>query len=353
MKNLPMSSMERMLTTISHKEPDRVPIFLLLTMQGARELGMSIKEYFSKAENIVSGQLKLRAKYQNDCLLSFFYAAIEVEAFGADVIYIEDGPPNAGAPIIRNAEDINNLRVPDIENTACLQKVLQATELLKESAGDDVPIVGVSVSPFSLPVMQMGFEKYIELIHESPKLHEKLMDVNTEFCVAWSNAQLAAGATTICYFDPVSSPTITPKSMYAEKGARIARNSISRIKGPTVTHLASGRGKPILKQLIETGTHGFGASMLEDLAEIKAECKGKIAVIGNLNGIEMRRWTPEEAEEMVKATIAKAAPGGGFILSDCHGEIPWQVSEETLHAISAAVKKWGNYPLSWIADYAS
>jgi len=42
MKPNSMTSMERVLTTLSHKEPDRVPLFLLATMHGAKELGLSI-----------------------------------------------------------------------------------------------------------------------------------------------------------------------------------------------------------------------------------------------------------------------------------------------------------------------
>lgn len=63
-----MTSMQRVLTALNYKEPYRVPLFLLLTMHGARELGMSIKEYFSKAENVVEGQLLMLEKYQYDCL---------------------------------------------------------------------------------------------------------------------------------------------------------------------------------------------------------------------------------------------------------------------------------------------
>ena len=65
----------------------------------------------------------------------------------------------------------------------------------------------------------------------------------------------------------------------------------------------------------------------------------------------MRRWTPEEAETTVKEAIAKAGPGGGYILSDNPGEIPWQVPDEVLMAISDAVHKWGRYPLDWIENY--
>ena len=71
--------------------------------------------------------------------------------------------------------------------------------------------------------------------------------------------------------------------------------------------------------------------------------------MGNLNGIEMRRWSPVEAEEKVRQTILDAGAGGGFIVSDNHGEIPWHVPEDTLFAVSSAVRKWGVYPLAGAA----
>jgi uroporphyrinogen decarboxylase len=49
--------------------------------------------------------------------------------------------------------------------------------------------------------------------------------------------------------------------------------------------------------------------------------------------------------------VAEGGPGAGFILSDNHGEIPWQVPDETLLAISDAVHKWGKYPLQWLEEH--
>ena len=210
MCKLPMTSLQRVLTALEHREPDRVPFFLLATMHGAKELGLSIKEYFSKAENVVEGQLRLLAKYRHDCLYNFFYAPVEIEAWGGDVIYSDDGPPNSGEPFIRNLDDITKLVPPaQIETIPALNKVLNSAAMLKDKVGNEVPILGVVMSPFSLPVMQIGFDKYIELMYEHPDLFNHLMKVNEEFCVAWANAQLKAGSTAICYFDPVSSSTIS------------------------------------------------------------------------------------------------------------------------------------------------
>jgi len=343
-----MTSLQRVLTALSHKEPDRVPLFLPLTMHGAKELGISIREYFSRPDRVVEGQLRLRAKYRCDFHYSFFYAAVEAEAWGGEVIFRDDGPPNAGSPIVRAPQDIERLHPPCVEETPCLLKILEATRLLRREIGNEVPIVGVVMSPFSLPVMQMGFGPYIELILERPALFDRLMAANKTFCVRWANAQLEAGATAICYFDPVSSPTITDRKTYLRTGFEVACETLAKINGPTATHLASGRCLPIVDDLCRTGTAIVGASALEDLAEVKGACKGKLTVLGNLNTVQLRRWSAHEAELAVKDAIARAGRGGGFILSDNHGEIPWQVPDETLLALSQAAETWGTYPLSWV-----
>jgi len=337
--------MERVLTTLSHKEPDRVPLFLLLTMHGAKELGLGIKEYFSKAEHVFEGQKRMQKKFSNDCYYAFFHAAIEVEAFGAEVMYSNDGPPNSGLPVIKNIEDIKYLEAPKVGETKVLHKVLKAIELLKTEGKDNIPIIGVAMSPFSLPVMQLGFEKYFELMHFHKDLFDRLMKINEAFCVDWSNAQLAAGATAICYFDPVSSPTIVTKDLYRETGFRVAKSTIAKLNGPTATHFASGNCLQLADILPETGTAVVGVSTQEDIGKLKQAYQKKLTLLGNMNGVEMRTWSPIKAKTIVKELIRKAAPGGGFILSDNHGEIPFQVEDETLLSIADAVKEFGTYPI--------
>ncbi len=340
-----MTSMQRVLTTLEHKEPDRVPLFLLLTTHGAKELGLSIKDYFSSAANVVEGQLRLLQKYKHDCLLGFFYAPAEIEAWGGEVIYYDDGPPNSGRPFIGSNAEIDRLSPPKIKETPVLQNILAAIRLLHQKSAGKTPVLGVAVSPFSVPVMQMGFDAYLDLIYGQPQLFERLMEINEAFCVDWANAQLEAGATAICYFDPVSSPTIIPRDDYLTTGYLVAKRTINRINGPVATHLASGIALPIIDDIVETGSGAVGISASEDLAKIKEACRGKLTIIGNLNGIEMARWNEQETAAAVKAAIAKGAPGGGFILADNHGEIPWQVPGDVLLALSEAVRTHGCYPI--------
>ncbi len=351
MQRTEMTSLDRTMMALSHQEPDRVPLFLLFTFYGAKELGTSIRDYFASPDAVVEGQVRLREKFGHDCYVGPQCTAAEIEAFGGEVIFREDGPPVTGRPFLQERTQIASLEPPRVAESPALQTALQTIRGLKQEAGDEVPIIGAAISPFSLPIMQMGFGAYLHLIYEDPELFERLMETNEEFCVEWANAQLEAGVTAVGYYDPMSSPTILPAIEYVQRGFPVACRTISRISGAVAMHFASGRCLPILKDVARTGVGAIGVSADEDLREMKSAGGKDLALLGNLNGIEMRRWDKETAEQKVKNAIARAGAGGGFVLADNHGEIPYQVPEHVLHAISDAARKRGTYPLDWVGEY--
>jgi uroporphyrinogen decarboxylase len=346
-----MTSSQRLQAAMSHQEPDRVPYALSASMHPARDMGLTIQEYFSRPEHVVQGQLRLRDKFGNDMLCCYPFAAVEIMAWGGEAIYFEQGPPNAGPPIIERHEDIQALKPPPIDDNPALRPVLEAIAGLKAQVGDEVPIAGVIVSPFSLPIMQMGFTAYLDLIHGRPDLLGRLLEINGEYCVAWANAQIKAGAGAVVYYDPASSPTIMSREIGRRHGLSTARRIVPRIEGGVMIHLASGRGLDLVEDIAATGAVGMSASAEEDLGDLKAACRGRLTVVGNLNALEMRRWSPDQAEAEVKRALARAGPGGGFVLSDNHGEIPFLVDDEVLLAVAHAVHRWGRYPLDWVASH--
>lgn len=339
-----ITPLQRVLTTLGHKEPDRVPVFLLLTMHGAKELGMSVPEYYRTPGNMVEAQMRMADKFGHDCLYAFWYAAGEARAFGSEVIFYEDGPPNAGEPVARDARQLLSKPVPDPARVSPLKETLQAIRLLAGRNNGYRPVIGVIMAPFSLPVMLLGLERYITLMYEEPDTVHSLLKYLSNFCVSWANAQLDAGANAIAFFDPMASVTMVTPGQFRKFDLDIASQSIGRIKGPCAYHFASARAGRVLDLIPRTGAAAVALGSLDNLRACKRKLQGRLSIVGNLNGIEMIRWTPREAEEAVKKCINAAAPGGGFVLSDQHGEIPFYVKDETLHAIVEAARRWGQYP---------
>ena len=340
-----MTSMERVRTTLSHQEPDRVPVMLLVSMHGAKELGLTIEEYFSKPELVIEGQLRLRRKYGHDCYNSATYGAVEYEAFGGRAIFAEDGPPNAGAPLLRTRSDIFNLEIPRLEDSPGLRAGVQIIRGLTEAAKGNVPVLGLAISPFSLPVMLMGFSAWLDLLQDDRAAVDHLLGLTGRFCMDWANAQFAAGATAVAYYDPLSAVDISHDSLFREIGLPAANRTIAGFDGPAAYHLASGRVAGRIDHIVSSGAAALGVSSLEDIGELKRHCAGRLTVIGNLNGLEMVGWDQDKTRSAVKACIEAAAPGGGFILSDNHGEIPFQVPDDTIHCLMDAAREFGSYPI--------
>ncbi len=232
-----MTSAQRVFTTLSHQEPDRVPLALNLVLRGARELGLSIRDYFSDPANVVEAQLRLQQRFRSDVLFGFFHAALEYEAWGGEVVFTEDGPPNSGAPVLGSHQPLSSLRLPELAASKGLLKVLQAIEAMKARVGDEVPILGVAVSPYSLPVLQLGFDRYIELLLGDRAEFWTLMEQNRTSRSAragptpsWPLAP-APSCTSTPWPRPPSSPapsTRTPASRWPSGLSRASRGPRSR-----------------------------------------------------------------------------------------------------------------------------
>ena len=342
--------MDRVSTTLGFAEPDRVPVFLLLNLHCAKELGLGLEEYFSRPEHRVEAQLRMRRRFGHDCLLSFSYSGAEYEAFGGQAIFADDGPPNAGAPVIRTRQDIFDLEVPDIRNSPGLQASLEVTRRLADAAVGEVPVIGYVIGPFSLPVMLMGFERYFDLMHDDPLGFQRLMAVTQRFCADWANAQLACGATFIGCAEPLSAVNITEGALFERAGLPVMVDTFAQIRGAVALSMASGRALGRVESYLGTGAVALHVSHEDDLVELRRQCDGRAAILGNLNGVAMASWTTAEARQQVRVTMRAAGPGGGFILADNHGEIPLQVSDDVLLATMDAACEHGRYPLGSDTD---
>lgn len=93
-----MTSFQRVLTALSLKEADRVPLMLPLTTQGAEEMGVPLKDYFQSPALIAEAQLRFHESYHNDYLNGSTYAVAEYEAFGGDTLFY-NRPPQCRATL--------------------------------------------------------------------------------------------------------------------------------------------------------------------------------------------------------------------------------------------------------------
>jgi uroporphyrinogen decarboxylase len=338
-----MTSAERVEAAMSFRQPDRVPFFLPAHMHAARRLGLGIRECLETPRHVVAAQLLLLEWLGHDVATAAPPAAFEVEAWGGTVEFDDAGPPVAGPPPI-GLQDVARLQPPRVADSPRLRAALEAISALRARVGNSVPVMGAVVSPFSLPVLQLGFEAYLEVMLERPLDFDRLMSVNEAFCLDWAQAQVLAGVTALGYADPVASPTVVPLATARDRALAVARRILPRVGVPVAFTFASGRALPLVDDLAGLGAMAVGISAQEDLGEALERCRGRIGVVGNLNGLAMCGWSPGDAEASVRAALETAGVGGGWILADNHGEIPFPVSDDVLSTIAETVRSRGRAP---------
>ncbi|MCA9916710.1 MAG: hypothetical protein KC445_02110 [Anaerolineales bacterium] len=233
--------------------------------------------------------------------------------------------------------------MPDPKSVPELVETLKALEILAKEVKGDVPIIGAVIAPFSLPSMLMGTEKWMDLLlFEEPSVREQVMgrmlEISTEFSAAWANAQLEAGADVIVLADGMASAAVLTRQQFINFALPTLKAVIPQING-FVVHEGVGHLHPMLDLLVDLGLLGVILSHLDDLAKCRAIVGDKLALIGNLNNIEMTRWSPEEMTRRCEAAL-DAIPCPGYVLSAQGPEIPLGVSDEAIRAMVEAPRNW-------------
>jgi uroporphyrinogen decarboxylase len=332
---------ERIGAVLSGTLPDRLPYFLNAALHGAGLVGTSIRGLFGDAELAVEGALAVQARLGNDLVTSFLHAAGEVEAFGGEVLFYEDGPPNAGTPPL-TAASLAALRPPRLDHPALALRI-EVTRALAARVEGRIPVVGALVAPFSLPAMQLGLPAWFDLLHDAPREAERLLAVNVEHCIAFGRAQLAAGATVILAFEPLAAPTMTSRAQWRALGMPALQRMLAGLGGPCGLSTASAPMGSVAMDFAHAGAALLCPSDADEIVAIERASSGKAVVVGNLNALAMRTWSPDDVEREIRAFAARALPRGRVIAAEHHGEVPLQVPLETLVHIAKALRRHGRY----------
>ncbi len=345
------SSLERIGAALEGRLLDRVPYWIPATLHGARVLGVPLEAYFGDPHAVAEGQLRLRALLGHDMLQAYPYVSVEHEAFGGETVFQTDGPPVPGPPTLVLSR-LAGLDAPDPAEVPALRRVLETTRELAARASGECLIMGAVMSPYSLPPMQLGLHVWLELLHEAPAEADRLLAVNERFAIAWALAQRAAGAGAITVIDPVGATEISSAALQQRFALPSLRRTLAGIGAPAGVSHASARALARVDAVLEAGAGALVASMGEPLAAFRERTRGRAVLLGGLDSLAIHAGGAEDAARAVRAALAAAAPCGGFVLYEHHGEIPYPVPLETLLAIAEAAQRFGRHPLTWTGAVA-
>ncbi|GAK54957.1 uroporphyrinogen decarboxylase [Candidatus Vecturithrix granuli] len=340
-----ITGIERLNAAIKGEILDRIPVFCNLVDQGAKELGMSLQEYYAKGEYVAEGQIRMREKYGYDNVWSLFYVGKEAELLGCrKILFAQDGPPNVQDFVIKSYEDIPKLQIPDnIIDHPAFQEELTCLRLLKAEVGGKYSIVAYITSSMTLPVLLMGMEKWLELLlWGPPDLRDELLSKCHEFFTREMAAYRKAGADALVYSNPFGSTDTIPLKFFREHALPWIEKDVNAVGAEgLVYYCGTSRMNAVLDVVIErTGITAYNLSPFDDVVEGKRIIAGRALTVGILNDLKLIDWSHDEIRCEVKRILEAGMPGGKFVFGTMG--MPYCIPEENINTMLEAAYEFGS-----------
>ncbi|WP_446808719.1 uroporphyrinogen decarboxylase family protein [Methylomonas sp. 2BW1-5-20] len=322
----------------------RIPVFCNLPDHGARELGMSAREYFNKGDYVADGQLRMLRRYGYDNIWSLHYVGKEAELLGCrEILFADDGAPNVADFVIKNLDDIAKLEIPaDITQHPAWQTIADSLKILRCEVGATHPICAYVTASTTLPAILMGMDKWMELFLLGPfDLRDELLRKCSDFFHQEIAALRALGANVLIYATPFGSSYFVSRKQLEHLVLPWMRRDL--LPGGTdgiVYYCGMAPFNNVIDLILEDlAVKTLHISPLADLAEAKRLVGSRGLTCGVIDDIKMIHWSAEQTRAEVKRVIETGKVGGRFMLNN--GLMPLAVPPANIHAMVNAGFEFG------------
>ncbi len=317
-----LSSIERVLTTVRYRKPDRVPVSHLVGAAGRQITGVSFPEFsknpVSAAETYLEGQKVLGG----DFIILLQDLSVEAADFGQEIIYPENSTahPNYNNPAVRDVDDYKKIRPIPINDTVRMKNYLEMTRIVVQRAGLRALPIGFLFGPLGVLSMMRGAQRLFRDCVLEKKAVMAACENITETLIEFAVAQCRIGAPAIAIDTLFASYSGIPKALWEEIEGPFTREIAQAVvkEGAFMGFHNCGHG-PFFDAQIRFMEPGFiSFAHLPDDCQTPQELKkryGKAATLVGHVPTQLLYGPPNLVMEECRRQIELYADGGGFVLA--------------------------------------
>nr|MDO8100115.1 uroporphyrinogen decarboxylase family protein [Candidatus Njordarchaeota archaeon] len=342
-----LSSFDRVRSAVQLVEGDRVPVVPEITYACAKLLSLRFSEGSKSPEKMAKALIAGQKEIGYDGIYAGWESSFNVmaEAMGCKMKIPEDGVPCVEDHIVKQAADLDKVRVPDPWKDNKLRINLQAIKIIREAVGDGIPIFTYVPGPLTLSGLLHKTDVLMLDLIRNPKFVHSLNKVATEASKTFALAKIESGANIIVVADPSASTTmISPKmfEQFALPYIKDVLNTVMKTEAIPSLHIC-GQTTAILEKMVETGARILEVDYHVNLKEAKRKVGSKVCIQGNVRPTgALLQGSAKEVLAEARKCLEDAATGGGYILSTgC--EVPYETRMENVKALVEAATKYGKY----------
>jgi uroporphyrinogen-III decarboxylase len=243
-------------------------------------------------------------------------------------------------------ECLGSLPVMNPQKDGRMPEKLKAIKKLRDYFGDSVLVVGSCAGPFSAVGLMWSIEESMIMMLTDENLLHDAMEYWKKFYMRYIKAQKEAGAHAIWFGDCNAFSSMLSVEQYNQyifpQTLELVRYAEEELDVMMWMH-NSEISIPHVLSHIPLGLSFESIGPAADIAAMRAATKGKHAISGNLNPIEVLwRGTSESIAKEVERIIGVCKESGGYIFNT--GEMnPRQIPEENMLAMMKTAKNLAKY----------
>ncbi len=338
----------RLRAIISGKEKNDVLIAIWDTAPFLNFLaGVKSQDYYHNIEVKLKVQIWFQEQFPEFILFPGIWAdygaVCEPSAFGCEIRW-EGDVPSVASPAIKAVSEIMALKSVDPLKSGLLPMALEEYRFLwkhldRKYIDEYGYLDGIATSfgPVELAAVLVGYESFYTNLLEDPKLIHTLLEITTDFVIAWLKAQQEIngplklitiadhipGQVNLQHYEEYFIPYTNQVMKAFPKAIKLYHNEFP------VKYVSSLSG-------IKTDIFHFGTNIVET----KESLGDKITLMGNIHPVKVL-WsgTPSDVMKESSYCLERGAPGGRFLLSSGGGLAPG-TPIENIRAMEMALREF-------------
>jgi len=343
-----LSSLERILAAMRHKEPDRVPVTPLLCA-GARHIsGIAFPDYSLDADKAAQVFMDGFEFVGGDLVILMLDLSVEAADFGQQMTYPPDSTayPDYNRPRIADHHGYDRIKRIALAEAPRMTEFVRLCRMMVKKIGFKGVVTGFVFGPLGVLSMMRGAENLFKDCIRYPKQVKAACETVTGVLIDYVNAQCDAGVPAIAIDTLFASRSGLSKALWQEIEGPFARE-ISRAvkqKGRLVGVHNCGHDIYFDAQIKSMAPDAISFAYLPDDCKSRRELKEKygdqVTLIGYIPTPLLVHGSPRAVMEECRRQIDDLAPGGGYILAPgC--EYPPGISLTNAFALVKAAEIYG------------
>ncbi len=301
----------------------------LLGYPGARLTHSSLKQNEFNPALHAATMSRIVERFAPDAAFFMMDLSLEAGALGLPVRYPLFESPTVEEHPVKQAEDLDRLRVVDPLEDARVRGYIKVMELMTQSVS--IPRAAYVAGPFTLAGLLMGASDIAMGTITDPSLVHQVVQFCTDVCIRYSRALTEAGADIIVILEPTA--TFLSPQAFAEFCGAYVREVIASpgAADNAVLHIC-GDTSHILREMCATGACALSLDSPVNFPAAGNRVDREVILIGNIDpvGIMVQR-SPQEVACAVRELLDSMARYDNFILSTgC--DLPYETPDANIDA---------------------